>query len=373
MTPIISYKNFIKYSRDKKEARESLKRWILGRRMTVLMAAQSLKCSKNTIVKLLHDKNLDYEAKKAPLTCPHKLPLEIEMAIVNYHIKHGFGPDMIKLNCNVKHSTSTIYRVLNDHNLTGKRIRKWKRKQYTSKYKKKLKAFEQWQLDTKYLIDIPNLVGPIYQGLVPKYEYTLRDMRTGTTFLGFGLKERSVKDSCSFIALCLYHMQLHGVDTHYVTIQSDNGPEILGKFNQIKDYEIRKVIEDKFNAKFRTIPIRRPTFNSHVESFHGRVEYEAYDRFQIKYLSSFSKKMMDYMSYWNMERKSLKFRKTPEKIAKEYGFDLPKCFYNFPILFYDTITSQETNPISSQGHYLPDDVMLPRQTITSLVLNLYHC
>ncbi|MFH1543470.1 MAG: hypothetical protein ABIE03_02960, partial [Patescibacteria group bacterium] len=46
----------------------------------------------------------------------------------------------------------------------------------------------------------------------------------------------------------------------------------------------------------------------------------------------------------------------PEKIACEYGYQMKKCFYKFPILFYDTITSAESNPIFSPGHYLPDEV-----------------
>ncbi|MBU0572028.1 MAG: hypothetical protein KKC50_08320 [Candidatus Omnitrophica bacterium] len=356
MTPIISYKNYIKNATNKEVARRQLKQWILSQQMTISMAADSLMCSRKTIRKLLIDENLDYESKKAPHSYPHKLEKNVEDAIVAYHKKHGYGPDMIKLNGPFDHSTSTIYRILNDHNLVNKRKRRYKKSLLVRKHRKKLKAFEKWQLDTKYLTDIPNLVGPIYQGIVPKYEYTLRDMATGTTFIGYGLRERSVKDSCSFIALSLYHMQLHGLDTHYVTIQSDNGSEFLGNIDKKDRYEIEKVIEDKFNATFRTIPIRRPRFNSHVESFHGRVEYESYDRISIRRLNSFSKKMANFMFNWNTVRKSLKYKKTPEKIACEYGYQMKKCFYKFPILFYDTITSAESNPIFSPGHYLPDEV-----------------
>lgn len=354
MTPIVSYKSFIKNATDKVYARKYIKREILSRQMTILDAAQSLKCSRNTITKLLNEEDLDYESRKAPHSCPHKLSNNIEALIVEYHKKTGYGPDMIKLNYPLPHSTSTIYRVLNDHNLVDLRKRKYKQKEETNKCRKKIKAFEKWQLDTKYLTDIPNLVGPIYQGIIPKYEYTLRDMGTGTTFVGYGLRERSVKDTCSFIALCLYHMQLHGIDTHYVKVQSDNGPEILGKLGQLKDYEIRKVIEDKFKAKFRTIPVRRPTFNSHVESFHGRIEYELYNRIKLTQLDAFSQRMKEYMFNFNTTRRALKTKKTPERIAKEHGFFLDKCFYNFPILFYDKINS--VNTIFSPAHYLPDEV-----------------
>ncbi len=357
MTPIISYKNYIKNATDKTKAREQIRREILSRSMTISKAATSMRCSRKTIRKLLKEKDLDYESRKAPHSCPHKLKEGVENAIVEYHKQTGYGPDMIKLNGDFDHSTSTIYRVLNDHNLVCKGKRKYKRKEQVSRFKKKLKAFEKWQLDTKYLTDIPNLVGPIHQGIIPRYEYTLRDMKTGATFIGYGLKERSVKDSCAFIALALYHMQLHGIDTHYVTIQSDNGSEFLGHIDKGDVYEIQKVVEDKFKATFKTIPIRRPRFNSHVESFHGRIEYESYDRISIRKLNSFSRKMTDFMYNWNTRRKSLKYKKTPAKIASEEGFQMKKCFYKFPILFYDTIVEDNANPIFSLGHYLPDEVI----------------
>lgn len=314
-----------------------------------------MSCSRNTIRKLLHEEDFNYEARRAPKNCPHKLAAAIETAIVNYHKASGYGADMLKLNYSLQHSTSTIYRVLRDNGLVNQRPRRYKGKRLVATRRFKLHAFEKWQLDTKYLTDIPNLVGPIYQGIVPKYEYTLRDMATGTTFLGFGLKERSVQDSCAFIALCLYHMQLHGIDTHYVTIQSDNGAEFLGNKYKLDDFEIRKVIEDQFKARFKTIPVRSPRFNSHVESFHGRVEVEAYDRIQIEHLNSFSKRMAKFSYEWNTKRKALKYGKTPQMISAQHGYIFKKCFFNFPILFYDKMSSYT---ILSPDHYLPDDVIM---------------
>ena len=368
MTTIISYKNYIKNATNKIEARKYLKRKILSQQMTISQAARLLTTSRATIRKLLKEKDLDYESRKRPHTCPHKLTKKQEASIVRYHKKTGYGPDMIKLNGNFPYSTSTIYRVLKDNKLIHRKKKRYKRRKEVSRMKKRLKAFEKWQLDTKYLTDIPNLIGPIYQGIIPKYEYTLRDVVTGTTFIGYGLKERSVKDSCAFIALALYHMQLHNIDTHYVTIQSDNGPEFLGHIDKKGGYEIEKVI-NRFGATFRTIPVRQPTFNSHVESFHGRVEYEAYDNITVDHLNSFSKKMRKFMYYWNTKRKALKNRKTPKVIAKEYGYSLSNCFYNFPILFYDKIVSNDSNPIFSPGHYLPDEVKIGESIPLFLSIN----
>ena len=351
MNQLVSYREYIKNSKCKSQARKELKEKISSLSLTPLQASKMLRCSRNTIYKLMSSDCLDFESKRTPLSSPLKLSLDIELAIVEYHKQTGYGPDMIRLNSNFKYSTSTIYRVLKSHNLVSERPKRYKGRRYVSKLKKKLKAFEKWQLDTKYLTDIENLVGPIYQGTVPKYEYTLRDMVTGTTFLGFCSKERGLDQTCVFTALCLYHMQQHGIDTHYVTIQSDNGPENLGNIYQKREYELEKVI-NAFGARFKTIPIRSPRFNSHVETFHGRIEKELYDRMKIRDKDDFLKQSKQFQLDWNTKRKTLGTRRTPERLAKERGINLSKCFYDFPILVYDRI--QTTSSKSVQ--YVSDEV-----------------
>ena len=66
--------------------------------------------------------------------------------------------------------------------------------------------------------------------------------------------------------------------------------------------------------------------------------------------------MIEFMYEWNTERKTLKFEKTSRKRASEQGYLMDNCFYKFPILFYDKIILEKTNPIYSPGHYLPDNV-----------------
>lgn len=244
-------------------------------------------------------------------------------------------------------SIVSLHRILKENGLTHKQ-RAYKRKANARFLKKKLKSFQKWQLDTKYLTDIPNMIPHIANGTAPRYEYTLRDMATGTTFLGYGFKERSLNDTLSFLTLTLYHMQLHGIDTHYVTIQSDNGSENLGHIDKRDRYRIEELVEDKFGGTFMTIPVRRPTYNSHVESFHRRVEPEAYDLIgNISTINAFTTYMQEFILNWNTRRRAMKFKKTPRQIARNGGFLLENCFYNFPILIFDKIQ------LSLSGTYLP--------------------
>lgn len=339
----------------RKMLQEQLQKEQASGTLNISVIARFLRCSRKTIRKLLNESDLNYEAKKAPKWCPHKTPSHIESAILDYHKKHGYGCEMIKANMEVDlPSTVTIHRILKENGKTNK-LRAYKRKRKARRLKKRLRPFEKWQLDTKYLTDIPNLVLLQAKGLAPRYEYTLRDMRTGATFLGFGFKERSLNDTLSFLTLALYHMQIHGIDTHYVTIQSDNGSEILGHIDKKERYRIEELVEDKFGGTFVTIPPRRPTFNSHVESFHGRVEPEAYDLIdqeQTKSLDDFTSYMHAFIRKWNLKRRSTTDKKTPERRAKEGGFLLSKCFYEFPPLIFDKIQ------LSLTGNYLPLEVKI---------------
>jgi hypothetical protein len=355
MVPTVSYKDLLRISKSKGELRGKIKENIQRDSTNISMVAEHWMCSRNTIYKILRTEDLEFEKNRRPLSCPHKVSPPIEKLIVHYSIDTGYGPDMIKVNLKLKYSTSTIYRILKASGRTKIRKKRYIETREVSKKKKNLKAFEKWQLDTKFLTDLPNLTVPIFNGKSPKYEYTLRDMKTGTTFLGYAFRERTVEASINFISLCLYHMQLHEIDTHYVTIQSDNGTEFLGSIYQKEEYAIKKVVEDVFHARFVTTPIRKPTFNSHVETFHNRVEPEFYDRIQISSLEDFRKQSREFQLNWNTKRRSTNFKKTPAKIASEYGIKKEDCFYNFPILFYDTIVS---SPWDKSVQYVPDDIIL---------------
>ena len=317
------------------------------------MVAEHLMCSRTTIYKILKSKDLEFEKNRKPLSCPHKIPAPVEKLLVQYSEDHGYGSNLVKVNLNLRYSTSTIYRILKESGRTCKRQKRYIETRAVTEKKKALKAYGKWQLDTKFLTDLPNLTVSIFNGSSPKYEYTLRDMKTGTTFLGYAFKERTVEASINFISLCLYHMQLHDIDTHYVTIQSDNGSEFLGHVYQKEEYAIKKVVEDVFHARFVTTPIRKPTFNSHVETFHNRVEPEFYDRISISNLEDFRRQSREFQFDWNTKRRSTNFKKTSAKIASEYGVKKEDCFYNFPILFYDTIVSSH---MDKSVQYLPDEI-----------------
>ncbi|MGB9721075.1 MAG: helix-turn-helix domain-containing protein [bacterium] len=137
-------------------------------------------------------------------------------------------------------SVSTINRVLHKYGLIKPRLKKWQKRRVITQYRKSLKPFTLWQVDVKYLRDVPNLYGLILDGVIPAYQYSARDVATGTTFFAYA-EEFSLINSMRFVWLLLCHLEFFGIDTSAVIIQTDNGGEFIGAVENFHDR-----IEDEF-------------------------------------------------------------------------------------------------------------------------------
>ena len=164
---------------------------------------------------------------------------------------------------------------------------------------------------------IQNIFSDYFLGLIPKYQITVRDYKSGFSMVGYSF----TKDSTSigiFVAYVVYCLQKCGTDTTTLHFQSDNGSEfrILGKKHGLSLYE---EILINFNIKYKFIPVARPTFNSDVESFHGTIERELYDLEKFGCLDIFMSKVWFYMVWYNCYRKNRnKGHKSPLTIINDY-------------------------------------------------------
>jgi hypothetical protein len=86
---------------------------------------------------------------------------------------------------NLACSHEAIRRILNEHGLTRKRVKKHKRKRSLREIKKHWKLFGQITVDTKDLKDIPHYWPQMKMLKLPKYQFTAREIRSGLMFLGF--------------------------------------------------------------------------------------------------------------------------------------------------------------------------------------------
>ena len=315
----------------------------------VSATARAFRTSRPTVLKWLQryrdqgPRGLRYRSR-CPHRCPHKTPQHHEQLIAKLGTNHGrvsktrIGQDKIKLLLKQRHgldiSSSTINRVLHALNLIRPRKKKYQKKREIALYRNLAEALGFWQVDVKYLNDIPHIYGLLLRGILPKYEYTIRDVLTGITFICYAY-QRSTLNSARFIALCLDHVRRHGLDLSQITIQTDNGSEFIGSITAKKDSLFTRVIERTFGARHCTVTPATPHFDGAVENFHGRIEDEFYDPEDLLNLPDLLSKAFTYMLYFNLERPNLNLKKTPLQAVQQQTHIRDPNFMRFPPLVLD--------------------------------------
>jgi transposase InsO family protein len=202
--------------------------------------------------------------------------------------RYSIGQDRIQLELlkryDIKVSTSTINRIMHEHGLIKRALKKHQKKMNITKYRKKLKALRDWQIDVKDLIDIPNIFALIKLGILPRYQYSAKDVVTGVSFFCYAFK---------FAQAILEHLKGYGINLREITFQTDNGSEFIGCIFKKKPSGFTELVEKVYLARHQTIPVGRKEYNGSVESFHARIEKEFYD------IETFN-----FELYWNLEREN---------------------------------------------------------------------
>ena len=123
-----------------------------------------------------------FDQRKGPNHIPNKISKEMEERIVSIRKRTKcFGPKRIKYFYDIPCSLGAIQRVIRSHKLTRKRRTVTKKRRDLRAVKAKRQSMAHLQIDIKYLTDIPNYWQQIPLGL-PKYQYTVRETKTGMFF-----------------------------------------------------------------------------------------------------------------------------------------------------------------------------------------------
>jgi len=321
----------------------------------ISLVARAFKTTRKTVRKIIQRFRAEGEEGlkdrcRRPHRMPRAIPASLEAKIValrefsrrtsvGVRTKLWLGQQRIKWFLEkegISISISTINRVLHKYNLIKPRLKKWQKRRMITAYRKTLKPLTLWQVDVKYLRDVPNLYGLILDGVIPAYQYTARDVVTGTTFFAYA-EEFSMINSMRFIWLLLSHLEFFGVDVSEVVIQTDNGSEFIGMVYARRDSGFTELVERVFNGVHRTIPVATPRFNGAVESFHNRIEVEFYDFEGFSGRGDFLGKAYTFSLWFNLERPNMAFRETPwVRVRRLCGIDNPN-FMNFPPLVLDDL------------------------------------
>jgi len=191
----------------------------------------------------LHDKS------KAPHNSPRRLTPELEKQIVK--LKRDlptWGAERLKRDFQLPCSAKMIARVYREHGLLrSKRRKKHRTKQDLRAVKQQWALFQQLDVDTKDLFDIPEYWTAMTKYRLPRCQYTAREVVSGLTFLAYA-QERSLTYAVLFIDRILTHLKACGVELGAMTVQTDNGSEFVGSWHQKKPSAFTQLIEQHYGA-----------------------------------------------------------------------------------------------------------------------------
>lgn len=269
------------------------------------------------------DGTLDSLAQRSrrPHNSPQKLHPAQERKIVALKKRlRRWSARRLKRDFKLPYAEKTIRRVCRDHNLNHKyRRKKHQTKRCLREVKKAWRLFQQIDIDTKDLCDIPEYWEQMQRAGLPRYQYTARDVSTGLLFLGYST-ELSLSYADLFAQRIIDHLRRCDISMNGVTWQSDNGSEFVGSWQAKDDSEFTKTIQAVKGQIHRTIPPGAHRFQADVETVHSLMETEFYEIELFAGRSNFLDKATTYNLYFNLARiNSGKENKTPwELICDKY-------------------------------------------------------
>ena len=289
------------------------------------------------------------ERSRRPHHCPHKTSPEAEAKVLAQRKKTpGFGARRLKREFDLAPGAGAIARILRENKVTRPRKKKRQVKRDLRAVKAQYKPLTRFHMDVKYLNDIPNYLPYMFTMGLPKFQYTIRGLKTGVVLLAYG-SELSQTYAEITVRRLLEHLEKHGIDLTEVIVQTDRGGEFGGNAFYPSDRGFTHTIEETFGATHRLAPPGCPNANADVESFHAHEETEFFDIESFRHPRDFWEKVTSYQNYWNLGRTNFyKYSQTPLQILTAADPQLDPKILLLPPLNLDSL------PPIKGGQHLPD-------------------
>ncbi|MFH1893132.1 MAG: helix-turn-helix domain-containing protein [Candidatus Zixiibacteriota bacterium] len=249
----------------------------------------------------------------------------------------SWGAERIRRQFGLTISEKAIRKIWKQEGLLRKKRRKHKTKNDLREMKARWRLFEQIEIDTKHLYDIPEYFIQMKRHNLPKYQYTARDVVSGLQFLGYA-SECSLTYATLFAETIIDHLKACGVNLDGSRIQTDNGNEFVGAWSAKEPSLFTKTVQAEKGLIHHTIPPAAHTYQADVETVHRIIEDEFLEVEEFRSTQNFIDKATAYVIWFNVARtNSYKGHKTPWNIIQERNKNIPPNIAILPALQLDTI------------------------------------
>ena len=264
-----------------------------------------------------------------------------------------FGAERLKAMYELPYSPATIRKVAKAHGLQKiRRRKKHQTKHNLREIKRQWALFQQSDIDTKDLSDIPEYWIQMQTLGLPRYQYTFREVSSGLLFLGFS-NELSLTYATLFAQYIIQYLQTCRVDLSRATWQSDNGSEFIGSWQAKDDSIFTKAVESVPGQKHSTIPPGAHRFQADVETVHNLIEIEFYEIETFTDRTHFLAKANSYQLWFNLARKnSGKENKTPWQLILEKQLHTDSRLTLLPPVFLEDLFKINHSSLLPGGYHV---------------------
>lgn len=258
------------------------------------------------------------DRRKAPRNRPSRIdPKQRKLAIRLKGKLKPWGAERIKRDFGLTISDKTIRKIWKEEGLLKRKRRKHKTKNDLRKIKAKWRLFQQVDIDTKHLYDIPEYWIQMKRHNLPSFQYTAREVVSGMMFVSYGT-ECTLTYANLFAEIIIDHLKKCGVKLTNSRFQTDNGSEFIGSWSAKEPSIFTQTVNSEKGLVHDTIPPGAHTYQADVETAHGIIEDEFYEIETFSSSQAFLAKATQYVTWFNVARKnSYKGYKTPWEIIHQ--------------------------------------------------------
>jgi hypothetical protein len=247
-------------------------------------------------------------------------------------------------------SEKSIRKVWRQEGLLRRKRRKHKTKNDLREVKARWRLYEQVDVDTKHLYDIPEYWPQMKRHHLPRYQYTAREVVSGLMFVGYA-QECNLTYATLFAEIIIDHLRACGVQLQGSRFQTDNGPEFIGSWAAKEDSLFTKAVTAQHGLEHHTIPPGAHTHQADVETAHRLIEDELFESHTFNSNSDFFAKLSDYSLWFNVARtNSYKKHRTPWEIVHQRDPTISPRIAILPALDLDLILRRKLKKPNLRGY-----------------------